>query len=430
MSESIIRIDSVVAKGNTLTINHSHEGPVGKVLSDTPLKLVADHPLDSIPPGILVIPILGGLVPLSWVFDSHIVAGEVDRTYLQSLADVKGVMEKSYPTVKFHGSLEATPVSTQSTWDPNRYCLLYSGGVDSTTSYVRNRDKKPSLLMIKGTPDVRLSETEYWARTMERIPPALGGIGAEFHIVETNSLDIIDERTLRWHVHSDVIDGWWENFAHGLFLLSTTAPYTYYSRSGKLLIASSYSSATAKPAGSMPESDERVKWGGISVVHDSFDVSRFEKVRDHLAPFIKSQGGGFPIKVCLGKEKRLKCGKLNCGLCDKCLTTVLMLLESGVDPARCDFDMSKVSPGAIRRGLANGYIKMALAPNSWKNIVANARPLRPELETEYTGMNEFLAWVSTWDQKPREGTLRAYSRKVAPTGSQRRELARKVLRRS
>ena len=430
LSESVIRIESVEARGNVLTVRHSHEGPVGKVLNDTPLRLVADHPLDSIPVGILVTPLLGGLVPLSWVVDTHIVAGDVDATYLQSLAEVRGVMEKSYPSMKFHGSLEARPVETHSTWDPDRYCLLYSGGVDSTTSYVRNRDKKPVLLMVKGTPDVRLSETEYWKRTMDRIPPALRAIDAELHIIETNSLDIINERALRWQVHSEEISGWWENFAHGLFLLSTTAPYTYFSHSGKLLIASSYTPATAKPTGSMPESDERIRWGGLRVVHDSFDLSRFEKIHNYLAPFIQSQGGGFPIKLCLGKEKRLKCGKLNCGICDKCLTTVLMLLENGVDPARCDFDMSKFSPSRVRRGLANGYIKTAEAPNSWRYIVENAKPLRPELETEYRGTDEMLVWIAKWDRKPKESSLRSYSRKVAPTGSRRRRLAKKVLRRS
>lgn len=428
MSESIIRIDAVEAKANVLTIRHSHEGPVGKMLNETPLRFVADHPLDSIPAGILVIPILGGLVPLSWVVDSHIVAGEVDGEYLTALAEVRGAMEKAYPEIKFQGSIEARSVKTDWSWDPNKYSLLYSGGVDSTASYVRNRERNPALLMVRGTPDVRVSETVYWQRTMDRIPPALASIKAELHLIETNALDIINERALRWYVHTEKVEGWWENFAHGLFLISTCAPYTYYSKSGRLLIASSYSAATAKPLGSMPESDERVRWGGIRIIHDSFDISRFEKIRDHLTPFIQSQGGGFPIRLCLGKEKRLKCGMLNCGQCDKCVTTALSLLETGVDPALCDFDMSKFSPRRIRLGLENGYIHMDVAPNSWRNIIKNARPLRPELEAEYKGMNDLLLWISKWDQKPKEGTLRSYSKKVAPLGSRRRELVKKLLR--
>jgi hypothetical protein len=429
MSESVIRIDAVEPRGNVLTIRHSHEGPVGKVMNDTPLRLVADHPLDSIPPGILVIPLLGGLVPLSWIVDCHIVAGDVDEAYLEALAEVRGVMEKAFPALKFRGSIEARPVRSDSAWNPDKYCLLYSGGVDSTTSYVRNRDRNPALLMVKGTPDVRLSETEYWQRTMERIPPALSAIKAELHVVETNSLDIIDERALRYHVHTEEISGWWENFAHGLFLTSTCAPFTYFSNTGKLLIASSYTPATAKPIGSMPESDEKIRWGGLRVIHDSFDISRFEKIRDHLSPFIQSQGGAFPIKLCLGKEKRLSCGKLNCGLCDKCLTTELMFLETGIDPSRCDFDMSKFSPSRVRAGLENGYIKMPEAPNSWRYIIQNARPIRPELAAKYRGVDDFLAWISKWDQKPKESALRSYSKKVAPAGSRRRRLAKRVLRR-
>jgi len=429
MDESVIRIDGVEPRGKVLTIKHSHEGPVGRMVNDTPLHFVADHPLDSIPAGILVIPLLGGLVPLSWVMDCHIVVGDVDEAYLEALAEVKGVMEKTYPELKFHGSIEARPVRTNSTWDPNKYCLLYSGGVDSTTSYVRNRDKNPALLMVKGTPDVRISETEYWRRTMERIPPALTAIGAELHVVETNSLDIIDEVALRGYVRSDKISGWWVNFAHGLFLTSTCAPFTYFSGAGKLLIASSLTAATARPSGSMPESDERVRWGNLSVIHDSFDVSRIEKIHNYLSPFIQSQGGAFPIKLCLGKESRLNCGKLNCGLCDKCLTTELMFLENGIDPSRCDFDMSKFSPGRIRTGLENGYIHLAEAPNSWREIIENARPIRPELEEKYKGVNDLFSWISKWDRIPKESTLRSYSKKAAPVGSRRRRLVKKLLRR-
>ena len=429
MSESMIWIDAVETTGNVLTIKHSHEGPVGKMVNDTPLRLVADHPRLSIPSGILVIPSLGGLIPLSWGVDCHIVAGDVDEAYLQALAEIRAVMEKAYPALKFHGSFEAKPVRTNTTWDPNKYCLLYSGGVDSTTSYVRNRVKNPALLMVRGSPDVRLSETEYWRRTVAKIPPALDAVGAELHTIETNSLDVIDERALRWHVHTEDISGWWENFAHGLFLTSTCAPFTYYSKAGRLLIAASYTPDTAKPIGSMPESDERIRWGGLRVIHDSFDISRFEKIRDYLAPFIESQGGSFPIKLCLGKEKRLSCGRLNCGVCDKCLTTELMFLEAGIDPARCDFDMSKFSPSRVRMGLENGYIHIDVAPNSWRYISENARPLRPELGAKYKGVNDLLSWISKWDKVPKESTLRSYSKKVAPLGSRRRNLAKRVLRR-
>jgi hypothetical protein len=430
MPKSVLRIGAIEHSGRTLTIEHSCEGPVGEFVARTPFQLRADHPLDSIPPGILVIPLLGIFVPLSWIIDCQIIAGDTDEAYLQSLAEVRSEMKKAYPALEFHGSIDARAVRTNSGWDPDKYCLLYSGGVDSTSSYIRNRDKNPALVMIRGTPDVRLSEKEYWQRTADRLVPALRKAKAELHTVETNALDIVDSRALKDSVHNEEIHGWWENFAHGIFLVSSCAPFTSYSHSGKLLIASSYSPQSAKPWGSMPESDERIRWGGLAVKHDSFDITRYQKIHDYLAPFVQSQGGAWPLKLCLGKEDRLKCGKLNCGRCDKCLTTAITLLENGVDPARCDFDMSRFSPGRIRMGLENGYIHMDQAPFSWRYIIENAGPVRPDIEAEYKGMNDFLRWIPTWDKNPRESTLRSYSRKVAPVDSRRRRVAKRILRKT
>ena len=427
LTNSIIRLEEVRAEGSTVTITYSHEGPVGDYLSQTPFQLKASHPLDSVPAAILVIPLLGSLVPLSWMTDCQIVAGEVDEAYLESIKEVRGAMEKAYPSLRFLGSIEAKSVKTDSTWDPSKYCLLYSGGVDSTTSYLRNRDKSPKLLMIRGTPELRLADEEYWQRSIDRLTPALRAIKADWHVIETNALEVVDSQALKEKIHNDEIHGWWENLAHGIFLTSTCAPFTHFSQTGRLLIASSYSPTSAKPWGSMPESDERIRWGGLTVTHDSFDITRYEKIRDYLSPFILSQGGSFPIKLCLGKEERLKCGKLNCGRCDKCITTELMLLENGVDPARCQFDMSRFSPSDIRTGLQNGYLHQDQAPFSWRYITENARPISKELESEYKGMSSFLLWLSSWDRTSKESTLRTYSRKIAPVGSRRRKLAKKVL---
>jgi len=77
--------------------------------------------------------------------------------------------------------------------------------------------------------------------------------------------------------------------------------------------------------------------------------------------------------------------------------------------------------------LENGYLHQDSAPYSWRYITENARPLSAELESEYKGTSSFLQWLSSWDRKPKESTLRSYSRKVAPVGSRRRKLVRFVL---
>jgi hypothetical protein len=388
-----------------------------------------DHPLGSIPSGILVIPLLGFLAPLAWITKSDIVADAVDEVYLDSVSKVRETMQLLYPKLQLHGTIKAKPVRTESHWNPSRYSLLYSGGVDSLTSYIRNRETKPSLLMIRGTPDVWLSEVEFFKRSIDRVGPALNGLGAELHVVETDALEIIDYNGLKAHVRNGEIKGWWENFAHGLFLTGMCAPGTYYNQSGRLMIASSSTVKDNTPWGSMPEIDPQIRWGGLQVIHDSFDYTKFEKIREVLAPFLKNRGmEGFPLRVCTGDAKvRLASGRLNCGRCGKCIRTMLMLLENGIDPEKCEFDMTGFSPSRLRTGLKNGYIKLEDQPVNWGQILDNARDLPDSLESKYQGTNALLRWMAKWDRQPRESTLRYHSRKIAPVGSRRRGLAKKIL---
>ena len=180
----------------------------------------------------------------------------------------------------------------------------------------------------------------------------------------------------------------------------------------------------------MPASDEQIRWAGLQVVHDSFDLNKFDKIRNILVPFVKASGRrGFPVRVCTGqKDIRLASGKLNCGRCGKCMRTMLLLLENGIDPAECGFDTSHFFPDRIRIGLENGYIRMEEAPGSWVRIFEHAEEVPAELQSEYRGMREFALWAAGWDRKPKESALRSFSRSLAPVGSRRRQVTRKILR--
>jgi hypothetical protein len=430
MEESLIEVKSIEVEGQTVEYRFSHEGPVARFFHRDSAFLRADHPLDGIPKGILAIPLLGCLVPLSWVRNSKITAGEVDETYLACLPQVLAVMRKSYPNVRLQGSVEARPAKTAGQWSSKKYCLLFSGGIDSLTSYLRNRDKKPDLLMVRGAPDLRMTDAEFFNRSMSRFAAPLKETGGHLHVVETDLLDALDYKGIQGRVKTKEVHGWWENFAHGIFLLSMCAPFTYFNGMGRLMISSSDTARTAAPWGSMPESDQLIRWGDLEVIHDSYDYTKFEKIREVLVPLLSSDGRkGFPISVCTGKEEeRLASGKLNCGRCGKCTRTILMLLENGIDPSECEFDMRGFSPRDVRIGLENGYTKIAEAPEAWGFVLDNAHEVPRDLESRYQGVNSLLSWMAKWERSPHESKLRRYSRRIAPTGSRRRELAKNLLR--
>ena len=365
---------------------------------------------------------------MAWVTGADIRIGEIDRQYLTSLSEIANEMGKWYPKISFSSSIQSHSVSIASTWSEQKYCLLYSGGVDSTSSLLRNRDKELSLIMIRGTPELRLHEGEYWERVNGQLVPFIQRMGVEVHIVETNIIDIINLNALNKEFGSQLTVGWWENLAHGLILLSLCAPYTYTKEIGKLMIASTDTKESFKPWGSTPSTDERIRWGDLKVVHDSFDLSRQQKIQTILAPFIREQGGSMPLRVCTGRPAvRLASNSLNCGKCEKCLRTMLGLLSSGVDPAECSFNTSSFSLSKLKADLESGRLNLAHRVEVWKSITQNISQRRHELDSQYPGLKMFFTWLSSWNFRSRNRRNRRYLNAVAPPDSRRRKVIRALL---
>ena len=154
-------------------------------------------------------------------------------------------------------------------------------------------------------------------------------------MIETDALDVIDFRLLGKDFAFPLKYGWWEKLAHGLMLTSLFAPLTFVRKIDHVLIASSATKQSFEPWGSDKVSDEKIKWSGTNVIHDSYDLSRAGKVKEILAPYVKLQHEQFiPLRVCTGKlSARLKSQTLNCGRCEKCRRSMVGLLIEGIDPS-------------------------------------------------------------------------------------------------
>ena len=273
------------------------------------------------------------------------------------------------------------------------------------------------LATVRGAPDLRLWEGEFWDRVESRVAPFIRGIGVERHVIETNALDAVNFGALGGTLKDTLPWGWWENLAHGLALLSFCAPLTHYRKVGRMMIASSFSVDEHEAWGSTPESDRLVGWGGLTTVHDSFDLPKVRKVREVFAPYVESHPGPVPLRACTGKrEARLESGELNCGQCEKCVRTVLMLLTAGIDPATCGFPAPDLD--VLKEGLISGRFRNASGV-SLRAIRAAKTPPKPELVRLYTGLSQFLDWLYRWDPPPL-GKKRRKLARLAPRGTRRR----------
>lgn len=425
---SSVTVNSCVVKEGEITYGISVRGPVSRFFTDLLFYVKTDRALESVPSGIRLIPLLGTLVPLSWVTDAKIEAGEVDADYLESLDRVKGRMAAAYPRLRFGGELDAIPVRLKASVNrnANRTALLYSGGIDSTATFIRRRELHPSLILVRGTPELRIGDDEYWKRVVSMLRPAVEKPGTKLSIVETSALDVVDFKSLNMELKGKVSSGWWENLSHALLLTSMCAPITYLDGIGSLLIASSHTQKTLYPWGSMPSSDEQIRWLNLRVQHDSFDLTKFDKIEKVIKPFVRA-GDSFPLRVCTNRMAvLLSSPTLNCSKCAKCTRSILLLLEAGLDPSKFEFNMSSFSPTGVCDGLREGKILLEEAPATWAAILDNAGNASTLLEPKYPGLGVMFGWMSTWDRKQKASRRSFLEKKLVPKGSRRRILVRKL----
>jgi hypothetical protein len=424
----LIEIEDVRVAGSTLIFKVEVDPSLEMFVHSGLFYFRYDLPVDEVPECILSIPLLGCLAPLAWTIGADLAIGDVDSEYLSCVQEIGSQMKKWYPEAVSDIRVVAKPSQTASGWNEGKKGLLYTGGVDSTASMLRNGRAELSLFMIRGTPEIRLYEARYFKRVRESLDPFVRSLGLEIHTVETNALDVINFRLIGSKKKDQFTDGWWENVAHSLVLLSACAPYTYLKGTGKLLIASSFNQVV-KAWGSTPTTDQMVKWGGLRVVHDSYDLSRMKKVEQVIAPYARERGGSIPLRVCTGRKSvRLDSGALNCGRCEKCTRTMLQLMFCGLDPARCGFDTTSFVPANIRAELKSGRLKPAHNPNSWRSMFTTANPQYQALEGTYPGLGEFVGWLRTWDFTPKVPLGERMTNLLAPKGSRRRKIAGSVLR--
>ncbi|MDR7443541.1 MAG: hypothetical protein QN208_02900, partial [Armatimonadota bacterium] len=205
---------------------------------------------------------------------------------------------------------------------------------------------------------------------------------------------------------------WWAGIQHGLALLGLLAPLSAVRRWGRLLIAATHHQSVPRPHGSHPELDSRVRWAEVNVVHDSNDLSRYEKIQKVLKPYFDPKPGKPALRVCLAEDPG---PFLNCGRCEKCVRTIVALLLAGMDPRAYGFPYHLNALRRARDRLLQGRYKITVGhlPH-WQNLQRQVPESPP-----YPEPADFFAWLR-----------RADFSEIQRISERRRKAEREALRRS
>jgi hypothetical protein len=200
--------------------------------------------------------------------------------------------------------------------------MFFSGGLDSFCSLVKHRDEVENIILIHGF-DVPLADTKTFALAEAQARDVARLFGKRLIVVRTNSF---------WE-QPGVPGGWF--MYYGAVLAAVAYALAPHHR--KIFFASSYSYADLCPCGSHPLLDPLWSTETLKVIHDGGET-RLEKLRI-LLPYPEALSR---LRVCWENL-----ANYNCGVCEKCVRTMLGLRVLGFE--HCGAFPDTLKPELVRR---------------------------------------------------------------------------------
>ena len=359
-------------------------------------------PIADVPEGILYIPALANIAPIAWALGADIYLDTIDQAFLKSLEEIKQRMRRLFPTFSFESDIIPKKIVKHDFGCVNS-AQLFTGGLDSMATYIRHKAESPHLIAI--------------ANYLQFLNPKLQTIinrefscfaqkgNLKLHTMESNLLMFVDSKRLASQFGSGpqasgVSEFWWIAVQFGLGMLGLCAPLTAIFRLGKLYIASSntYSMITSpwQPLGSHRDIDNHVAWADTRAYHDIGELTRQEKIRYIIKPYVKETGSSLKFIVC---NNRSRGEVLNCSHCGKCRRTIVGLALDGLDPRQHGFEVSQktfletMRMVQLTSGGGEGCLSSRateLDRNMWDDI---QRAIPEELSHDIFGPRWFFEWL-------------------------------------
>ncbi|GAB3664479.1 hypothetical protein [Halopiger thermotolerans] len=385
---SSIVIDRLETDGTTLECEIDPSADLERFFTGAPFRTSYDRPIEDVPEGVLAIPVLANVCPVAWANGADVYVDEVDATFARALEDVKAAL------LAMHDFLEGGTLYAKRTIDPEPpsdtgaddgdSALLFTGGVDSTCSYVRHREESPTLVSVRGwtvAPDE--SGAEDWRHLRERVTGFADERGLETAFVETNALEALDHAMLLAHYKRFVDGAWYSSVGHGLGLLGLCAPMAYARGIEDLYVAATHWEGIDLEWGSRPDIDEHVRWTGTECHHDAYDLTRQERL-DVIADYVESDAPDLQLQTCNARMDG------NCGACEKCYRTAVGLRLSGLEPTAHGYPFSHDDYAEIRHALEGGEWVLGQDERyMWADIRDRVRETEPESPDE----RAFFEWL-------------------------------------
>lgn len=345
------------------------------------------------PESVLTLPFIAMMMPIAWAAGADVVASSVDAAFADSLERASAYWRKCYPRWPFHSELKASRV--ENSFKTSRAGMLFSSGLDSLATYVRQRGKKPELFTVIGA-DFPYSKSNFAVICKEQLFEDFAQREAvELTYIYTDINDILDLDKLARYATN-----WYGAVQHGLMLMSLVAPVSCGYLKELFIASCSHRPDPQFPCGSEPDVVRHFRWAGSEAVDDLHDINRAQKIGRYLksSPELHRY-----LRVCWAQFD-----EINCSRCEKCLRTICEILLNNLDPNAFNFKVTGETLAFLKRKLRSRYYLFYRGNegvlNFWREIQDGIDLER--LEDRY-GSKEFFAWLKDFKKlrKKQSGLL-------------------------
>ncbi len=354
VDQKIELIRTIKVNKNTLTVQVNEDFKKTYLLDNFFAVYDSDIDLRRMDESILIMPFILNIISIIWISGKDYYIESMDKDLYTSLQIIKRVFQRMYPKTSWEGNLiprrliNNKPQSALP--DPTLECgLLFSGGLDSTSSALSHRNKKLLLITVRGQWDVPLDDDQLWQTRHNEFKEFAATYGHKNAFVVSNFSSFLNWDVLE--TMSPEITGWRLDTCEGMGMFGLAAPIMYAKGCPHLLMASSFSWTFPWPTAANPLVDNNLVFAqSFRMEHDQFDMMRYEKLQ-FIISLVRNGDISIPkLKVCDGK----RCNNCLDDDCSKCLPMALALLILGEDPRKYGFNAT--DDEII--GLARNYLEI------------------------------------------------------------------------
>lgn len=159
ISKNIFQLHSVERVSNScIEYNYSIQGYWKRLFNSDKLRIDFGIDVLQIPDSVLAIPLLGNILPISWICDATIKLDYLDQNFFSCIDLVKKGYHNMYPNLEFLGKIEVKELESNCP-ETNSYtsAMFFSAGVDSFSTFLNHKNESPLLITLCGS-DIPLDD--------------------------------------------------------------------------------------------------------------------------------------------------------------------------------------------------------------------------------------------------------------------------------